>query len=569
MTTIPSQLPQIVTAARSGALQALALQAGQVLDGKVVGPAPNGGTQVEIRGQMLNLLLPLAAKAGETLKFEVQGSAQQLRLALQMPTGTPISPATPAPAQPTQPATPVTPQASSPPSQGNPLSALVSQPQAPSVPSTPQPAVPANAATQPASIQPTPNPAPPPTASANPPTLPQPAAAQATPAGPAAMPAAATTQPAVPATPYPQSATPAPQPVPVAAASLGPAAHAPAAASAVPTGIRPVAPVSPATPAAGPTANQVPTTTAPQPAATQPATPQAAIAQMVQASVPRQGAVTSLTAALTGIAGKVVLPEPVARAAQQVLANRVAIDAPKFDGTKLQTAIRGAGIFQEAGLARGQLPLPQADMKSALLALRQTLVTWLGSQAPVAAVAHIPPPLKGGVLRARGAEAPPVDPLAAPEEVGKQLLERTESALARVRLHQHASLPDTLARTADWSMDLPVLIGSHQTLLQLQIHRDQHNEADASAERGWQMRFAISLPGMGEVGAQVSLRAGATGVMLWATEPGTSAALEAEVTALRETLAAAGLNPGAIIVRHGEPPTPPPAPSGHFVDSRT
>ncbi|WP_332689946.1 flagellar hook-length control protein FliK [Devosia sp.] len=340
-------------------------------------------------------------------------------------------------------------------------------------------------------------------------------------------------------------------------------------AAAAPAGIRPVVPVSPTTPAANAVGNPLPTATSQQPAASPPATAQAALAQMVQASVPRQGAATGLTAALTGIAGKVVLPEPVARAAQQVLARRVAIDAPKFDGAMLQTAVKRSGVFQEAGLARGQMPLPQTDMKSALLALRQTLVTWLGPQAPVAAVAHIPPPLKGGVPRARGAEAPPVDPSAAPEEVGKQLLERTESALARVRLHQHASLPDAMARTADWSTDLPVLIGSQQTLLQLQIHRDQHNESDATAERGWQMRFAISLPGMGEVGAQVSLRAGATGIMLWATEPGTSTALEGEVASLRDTLAAAGLNPGAVIVRHGEPPTPPPAPTGHFVDART
>ncbi|MDB5473376.1 MAG: hypothetical protein JWP99_679, partial [Devosia sp.] len=70
---ISSQLPQIVAIARSGALQALALQAGQTVEGKVVGPAPNGGTQVQIAGQMLNLLLPTLATAGETLHFQVQG----------------------------------------------------------------------------------------------------------------------------------------------------------------------------------------------------------------------------------------------------------------------------------------------------------------------------------------------------------------------------------------------------------------------------------------------------------------------------------------------------------------
>ena len=80
---IPGQLPQYVTPARSGALQALALQAGQVLEGRVVGPAAQGATQVQIQGQLLNLVLPQPSLAGQMLRFEVQGSGSQLRLALQ------------------------------------------------------------------------------------------------------------------------------------------------------------------------------------------------------------------------------------------------------------------------------------------------------------------------------------------------------------------------------------------------------------------------------------------------------------------------------------------------------
>ena len=97
--SIPTQLPQFVTAARAGALQALALQSGQVLDARIVGPAPNGATQVEIRGQLLNLVLPTLVKAGETIKLEVQGTGPQLRLALQTSTLPPAQ-AQPAPSEP-------------------------------------------------------------------------------------------------------------------------------------------------------------------------------------------------------------------------------------------------------------------------------------------------------------------------------------------------------------------------------------------------------------------------------------------------------------------------------------
>ena len=563
--SIPSQLPQFVTAARAGALQALALQSGQVLDARIIGPAANGATQVEIRGQMLNLVLPTLVAAGQTIKLEVQGAGPQLRLALQT-SGPPPAQAQPAPATqislstppatttaPPQPAGAPAPASTAP---SAPAASATALPQAPAA--APPPPAPAAGATQPAPARAAP------VAQAAPGApLAQlaatPSAQPAAPAGAAPPPAAAP----MPSGPYP-AAPASPNPFAAAAAATATAPAQPAAPAAVAGAVRPVVATSVATNA---TAHSPPGNALPQPAPPPAAAPQAALAQMVQVSVPRQGPVTALTTALSGIAGRVVLPEPVARAAQQVLAGRVAIDAPRFDGTALQAAVRGSGVFQEANLARGQALL-QPDMKSALLALRQTLTTWLGQQAPVAPVAQILPPLRGSIPRARSLDAPPIDPKAAPEEVGKQLLERTESALSRIRLHQHASLPDPAGRTAELSLDLPVMIGTHQTLMQLQIHRDQHNEAETGAERGWQMRFALNLPGMGEVGAQVTLRGGAIGVMLWATDPEASAALDAEIATLREDLANAGLQPSAVIVRHGEPPAAPTAQSGHFVDSR-
>ena len=526
--SIPSQFPQMVSAARTGALQALALQAGQMVDARVVGAAPNGGTQVEIRGQMLNLLLPIAVTPGQALTFEVQGSGAQLRLALQAGPATtppPVAPSTPPPATILPPAAPVVPGTSP----------------TPPLPATPLPQAAPSA---------TPPPVLPPAATPQAPVTAMPAATPQ-PAGTAA--------PQLPTTPYPvaQAAT----------AALNPAATAAAATAAIqPPQPQPglsntVQPIAPAPPAAGVSA---------RPAPPMPATPQAALAQMVQASVPLQGRVTDLTAALASLAGKVALPEPVMRAAQQVLAGRLSLDGARFDGQTLQTALRQSGLFQEAALARGQVPLPQADMKSALLALRQTLVTWLGQQAPVAAVSHVAPPLKGSAPRAPlGTAAPPLDPEAPPETIGRHLLERTDSALARIRLHQHASLPDAVGRNADWSMDLPVLVGTQQSLMHIHIHRDQQGEGAEAGERGWQLRFALNLPELGEVGAQVSLRGGATGVMLWAAEAETAALLEAELSQLRDGLAGAGLQPGAVIVRHGVPPAPPQAPSGRFVDART
>lgn len=544
---ISSQFPTLVAAARSSALEALALQPGQVIAAKVLGPAPNGGTQVQIGDQMLNLVLPVPTRPGMVLQLEVQGSGSQQRLALQPP---------PAPVQPG-----TIPAASLPVQVSIPLPTIA-------VPTTLPPTILPAVSVPIAPVAVAPIPAP---------TLPGSAPQAAPPQSAVPLAPVATTTPQQPAiVAQAQGQVPPPLVSPPAVANLLPTSSPTPTIQQAPTTL--VAPAVPAPAVAPVTAKPTPqpaisspATNAPSPASPPPqppTTPQAALVQMVQTSAQRQGSVAALTAAVTAIAGKVALPEPVARAAQQVLAGRLSLNAP-LDGAALQKAVLSSGIFQESALAAGRAP-DQTDMKSALLTLRQTLTNWLGQQAAPIAAAMMAPPVRGGVLRARSAHEPSViNPAATPEEAGKMLLERTDAALSRMRLHQHASLPDPTGKPGgDWSLDLPVLIGNHQTLLQMQIHRDGKGNAEQDGERGWQMRFALNLPALGEVGAHVSLRSEATGVMLWASEPETAVMLESELPQLRGALAATGLQPGTIIVRRGEPSAAP-APSGHFLDAQT
>ena len=192
--------------------------------------------------------------------------------------------------------------------------------------------------------------------------------------------------------------------------------------------------------------------------------------QMVRGALASQCSMTALASALTQVAGRVALPEPVLRAAQQVLAGRLSLGEGKLDGAALSQAVRRSGVFQEALLARG-MAVPN-DMKTSLLTLRSTLTNWLGQQAEITAISPVPPPMRGAVPRARVAEAPPIDPKLAAEVIGKQLLDRTEGALSRLRQHQHASLPDAVSKPgAEWQLALPVVIGQHQSLIHLQIQQ--------------------------------------------------------------------------------------------------
>ncbi|MCS6761784.1 MAG: hypothetical protein MO846_07255 [Candidatus Devosia symbiotica] len=51
--------------------------------------------------------------------------------------------------------------------------------------------------------------------------------------------------------------------------------------------------------------------------------------------------------------------------------------------------------------------------------------------------------MRGKFQRVRAIDIPPIDPAIGAEEISKHLFERTESALSRLRLHQHASLPES------------------------------------------------------------------------------------------------------------------------------
>jgi len=491
--SIPSQLPNITLAPKSGGLQSLSLRPQQVVQAVVIGPTGDGGTQVQVGRQTVTLSLPTQPPAGTGLSLQAQGSGSEQRLVLLQQT----------PPQSTSLAQPSSSQSSvrndvqqfglAP---GQTMSATVL---GPGEGGTTQ----VQAGRQVFNIV-LPTPVPPGTVL----TL----QAQGT-GGEQRLVIVQHSTPNVQLNPAPQATT-----------TLMPEMQYVALAKTM-------------------------------------------LAQMVQNAVSRQDTMGGLNRLLASSLGNLPLPEGVAMAGRSLLALQMPLGAGGASGAALQKAILSSGIFQEALLAAGGQG--GGDVKTALLTLRQALVSWIGPTLSAPLPGKTAPPLRGTFGRLAPAGPLDMDADASIEDVGRKLLDQTDSALARLRLHQHASLPEVHARGgAEWSMDLPVVIGPHQTMMQFQIHRDGGNEPIQGGERGWQMRFAIDLPAMGEVGAQVSLRAGMTAVMLWATRSETAAAIDEHLADLTEALIAAGLNPAAVHCRRGEPPAPPAA-SGHFMDKTT
>lgn len=494
-------------------LRALALAPGQTVEGRVLGPGQDGATLVQIGRQAMSLSLPGAVPIGTLLTLGVQQGDGHLRLAL-------MDSRPPAATVPQQlPATSVE---------------ISQRPAIPQGPLTYSP--PAGVAAAPAG------------------------------AGAAAVPVLGATGLAV-GVAGPAAAAPG---APLSSSQAGPPIIAPPGPA--------VAPSAPALQRQGstpygmgglgsPSTGGSPPAAAPMPGA--PPTPQAAaLAQMVQQALPAQGSIGALTGMLAAM-GPVALPEPVLKAARQILGNQLTALDGKVDAAALKTALRNSGIFQEAMLSQGAPASAGADTKSGLLAMRQGLVQWLGNQPQIAQIMQVPPPLRHVLPRARLPEVPQVDLPGDPEELGRLLLERTESALSRMRLHQHASLPEAQrGGDSQWNTDLPLAVGQHQAILHLQIHHDGGDEANRTEDRGWQVRFAVNLPDLGEVGAQVSLRAQTIGIMLWADRDETARAFSETIDELRTSLEAVGLKPGALVVRHGVPgDAHAPAGSGQFLDA--
>lgn len=504
--SIPSQLPVIPIGTKAVSLSSLALRPLQTVTGVVLGMGSDGAMQVQVGRQTLNLNMPNALPPGTTLTLQAQGSGAEQRLVVvqQAPPGTQSVVITPSPA---------------------------AMPAPPSQAVTTQPGVLQAMAMQPG----------------------QAITGRIIGPGPGG-----TTQIQVGGRML-HVVLPMPMP-PGTNVTLQAQGHGPdqrlLLVQQSQAGAQPA------------TSNAVNITLSPE--AQHAVAVKTALTQMVQSAVARQDSMGGLTAALSSALAKGSLPEAVVRAGQQLLAAQLSLTGGSLSGGALQKAILNSGLFQEAMLAAGAQSAANGDVKTALLALRQALVAWLGPALPPAQTGKVPPPVRGAIPRSLPSGAPPPDGGEAPEDIGRVLLDRTEAALSRLRLHQHASLPDVQAKQGDWSVDLPVIIGTYQTMMQFQIQRDAGNGESHDGERGWQMRFAIDLPSMGEVGAQVSLRAGMSAVMLWATQPDTATAIQDNLPALTEALTAAGLNPGAVHCRLGEPPSPvAAAASGHFMDQTT
>ncbi|MCA1474046.1 MULTISPECIES: flagellar hook-length control protein FliK [Bradyrhizobium] len=194
------------------------------------------------------------------------------------------------------------------------------------------------------------------------------------------------------------------------------------------------------------------------------------------------------------------------------------------------------------------------------------------------AAAHpTPPPVRGALPAPQSIAMPslaPDTPLAATVH---RLLDETDAAIARQTLLQIASLPDRTDASGhridpaapQWNFEIPFATPQGTAMAQFEISRDGGNESDDPAKRAWRARFSLDVEPAGPVHALITLNGDKTFVRMWAERPATAQQLRAGIGELSQALTKAELKPGDIVVRDGTPPPPAPARAGHFLDRAT
>lgn len=279
---------------------------------------------------------------------------------------------------------------------------------------------------------------------------------------------------------------------------------------------------------------------------------------------------------IAGEAAQAPLPEAETAQSPQMQrnANIVAVvladmvDAPQTELPRTMSAGLAASLLQEI---TQNLPRMTGNVPGATKAVPD------GHVFEAAARTTTPPPFRGALPSPQAVASPSLMPNAPLAATVHRLLDDTNAAIARQTLLQVASLPDRVDASGhrtdptvpQWNFEIPFATPQGTAMAQFEISRDGGNEQADPPKRAWRARFTLNVEPSGPVHALIALIGDKTFVRMWAERPATAQQLRAGIGELNQALTKAELKPGDIVVRDGTPPQAPPARAGHFLDRAT
>lgn len=195
---------------------------------------------------------------------------------------------------------------------------------------------------------------------------------------------------------------------------------------------------------------------------------------------------------------------------------------------------------------------------------------------PVATAAHpiegirtAPPPQPGAIPVAQAAQRVTTEMLNQLVNLRTDLLQQTESALARLQLHQLASLPREAERgLLEWLFELPVRHREDIDLWSFRIAREaaQNQRERPDHQPQWSVQIAIDLPGLGPLQVRVQLHGEQISTRFWAESESTLPLLREHLPELRQTMTDAGLDVADLDCQAGPLATQQPKPGKPLIN---
>ena len=246
------------------------------------------------------------------------------------------------------------------------------------------------------------------------------------------------------------------------------------------------------------------------------------LAALMRDALPRQGGLPTFfaTAGLLAQAkASANLPAPVAQHLSRLMEGIAEGDeVARPDG--LRRALRESGLFLEAELAQAAradgAANVQRDLKAALLRLLAQLARTMAQPATPQAAARTPsqpltagsapPPRAHGQPIPQGRAAAAEGLLASRELALATLRQMAEAAIARIQLHQLATVESSQQSEQRWMGEIPVRQGEAVDILPIRIDKESmHSKSGSDAESRWSAVLALDLPNLGPMQVRVSV----------------------------------------------------------------
>ncbi|RLA23630.1 MAG: hypothetical protein DRQ61_03400, partial [Gammaproteobacteria bacterium] len=135
----------------------------------------------------------------------------------------------------------------------------------------------------------------------------------------------------------------------------------------------------------------------------------------------------------------------------------------------------------------------------------------------------------------------------------RELIGKTEGAVAKIVLDQLASLPKEESLKQSWQLELPFLSGGTQTdSLKLTITQEDVNSS-SEKEASWSVVLEITPPGLGTIYSKIILNGNQVDSYFWSEDAVVCDLIENHLNDLAKRLSSVGLETGQLGTRNGKP----------------